>query len=237
MPLPSTEAVHTTNRLLDALPAKDCQQLLANCEHIELIFDDVLYQAGDFIPHVYFPTGSFVSLLTPVNGSSNLEVGLVGNEGMLGITLILGVDVAPFHALVQGAGPSLRMPTAIFLRILEQSSALQSVLKRYLYVSFKQLAQTAGCTRFHVVESRLARWLLMTQDRAHSDSFHVTHVFLAYILGVRRVGITKAANALQKQKLIRYRRGDVTVLDRAGLQAASCICYKADIETYQKILG
>ncbi|NOT13752.1 MAG: Crp/Fnr family transcriptional regulator [Methylococcaceae bacterium] len=232
----SPQPVHITNCLLDRLPPLDCQLLLENSEHIELIFDDVLYQAGELIPHVYFPTGSFVSLLTPINGSSNLEVGLVGNEGMLGVTLLLDVDIAPFHALVQGAGTALRIPTTLFVSILKQSSVLQYLLKRYLYVSMKQLAQTAGCTRFHVVEERLARWLLMTQDRAHSTSFHVTHVFLAYILGVRRVGVTKAANSLQKQKLIRYRRGDVTILDRCGLEAASCGCYVADKETYDSFM-
>ncbi|ESS67730.1 cyclic nucleotide-binding domain protein [Methyloglobulus morosus KoM1] len=231
-----TQAVPATNRLLDALHHKDREQLLTNCEHMELNIGEVLYRAGAAIPHVYFPTGGFISLLAPVD-SSNLELGLVGNEGVLGITLILGVDSAPFTALVQGTGTALRITTASFLHILEQSAELHQVLKRYLYVSMSQLAQSAACTRFHLVEGRLARWLLMTKDRAHSDHIHITHVFLAYMLGVRRVGVTKAANSLQQQKLISYQRGDITILDHDGLEAASCGCYQADKEIYERILG
>lgn len=230
-------SVPATNRLLDALPHKDCEQLLKNCEHIELNFAEVLCRPGECLSHVYFPTGGFISLITPIDGNAGLEVGLVGNEGMLGITLMLGVNIAPFHALVQGAGPALRMTASAFLTELERSSTLQKKLKRYLYVSMSQLALTAACTRFHVVEARLARWLLMTHDRAHSNYFHVTHVFLAYILGVRRVGITKAANSLQKRKLISYQRGNITIIDRAGLEAVSCGCYRADKESYARILG
>jgi len=235
--LPFNYAVQASNQLLDALPPKDCEQLLSKCEHIELNFAEVLCRPGERLAYVYFPTGSFISLVTPVDGKAGLEVGLIGNEGMLGLTLMLGVDFAPFHALVQGGGPALRMTAAAFLSELGQSPTLQQKLKHYLYVSMSQLAQTAACTRFHVVEARLARWLLMTQDRAHSNYFHVTHVFLAYILGVRRVGITKAANALQKRKLISYQRGNITIIDRAGLEAASCGCYRADKESYARILG
>ena len=227
----------TSNRLLGALPAKDLRHVLAACETVELAFAEVLYKSNDPIEHVYFPTTGFVSLIMPIDPSDSLEVGLVGNEGMFGIPLVLGVDVSPVHAVVQGAGRSLRLEAVAFRRELGRSQALQRGIDRYIYVRLTELAQTAACTRFHVVEARLARWLLMTQDRAHDKTFHVTQEFLAFMLGVRRVGVTNAAHSLQKRRLIDYHRGNVTVLDRRGLKAASCGCYRADRQSYGRVLG
>jgi CRP-like cAMP-binding protein len=226
-----------TNRLLAALPGKNLEHLLANCEPIDLIFGDILSAPGDRVRHVYFPTDGFISLVAPVDGYAGLEVGMIGSEGMYGIGLMLGVDVSPMHALVQGTGPALRMNAKPFRRELEDSPALQRGLNRYLYVLLSQLAQTAACTRFHVVEARLARWLLMTRDRARSDEFYLTQDFLSHMLGVRRVGVTKAAGSLQRRKLISYSRGVIRVLDRSGLQAAACGCYLADKKIYDRVLG
>jgi CRP-like cAMP-binding protein len=225
------------NDLIEALPRRDREHLLAGCERVELDFAAALYEPGDRIRHVYFPVEGFISLVTPQDDCTSLEVGLVGSEGMLGSTLMLGVDVSPLRALVQGAGMTLRMAAAPFRLELAHSAALQRELSRYLYVSIAQLAQLAACTHFHSLEARLARWLLMTHDRAHSNEFQLTHGLLAQMLGVRREGVTEAAGALQRRKLIRYRRGNITVVARDGLEAISCGCYRAGQDLYNRILG
>jgi CRP-like cAMP-binding protein len=227
----------TANRLLAALPAKSLEHLLANSEAIDLTFGDVLSMPGDRMRHVLFPIDSVISLVAPVDGYAGREVGMIGSEGMFGIGLMLGVDDSPLHALVQGTGPALRMDAKRFSRELEATPALRRGLNRYLYVLITQLAQTAACTRFHVVEARLARWLLMTRDRVRSDEFYLTQDFLSHMLGVRRVGVTKAAGSLQKRKLISYSRGAITILHGSGLEAAACGCYLADRKTYDRILG
>ena len=234
--MPSIQPVNAANRLLAAMPSGERRRLLAACETVKLAFGDTLYTPGERLSHVYFPTTGFISMIMPIDGSSSLEVGLIGNEGMFGIPIVLGVDVSPVRAVVQGAGSAFRMDAARFCRELAGSKALHRAIDRYVFVHMNQLAQTAACTRFHVVESRLARWLLMTQDRAHADTFHITQEYMAFMLGVRRVGVTKAASSLQKRNLIHYSRGDITVLDRRGLKAASCGCYQADRDSYDAIL-
>ena len=224
------------NHLIELLPRKERVRLLAICEPVQLVLSDVLSEAGTPTRHVYFPTEGFISLVALVDGSPSLEVGMVGREGMVGAQLVLGVVTTPLRALVQGPGAAWRIGTKAFRTELAHSPALQRGLNRYLYVLMAQLAASAGCLRFHQIGARLARWLLMSQDRAHADSFHVTHEFLSYMLGVRRVGITTAASALQRSGLIEYHRGELTVLDRSGLEAAACGCYAADRHTYAALL-
>jgi CRP-like cAMP-binding protein len=214
------------NSLLAALPRKSYARLLPGLAPVDLVFGDVLYEAGEPIRDVYFPSRSLVSLLTLVEGHLALEVGLVGPEGMVGAPLALGVSASPVRALVQGAGPALRMSAARFRKELERSPPLQRELLRYVHAMMVQISQTAGCNRFHVVEARLARWLLMTRDRVRSGEFRMTHEFLSHMLGVRRVGVTEAASALQRRKLIEYSRGSITILDDRGLEAACCSCYR-----------
>jgi len=223
--------------LIELLPRADRTRFLGKCEEVNLVLSDVISERGTLTRYVYFPTQGYISLVTPIGGKPILEVGMVGNEGMLGAQLVLGVVTAPLHALVQGSGSALRMATAPFRKELARSKALRASLDRYLYVTMLQLASSAACIRFHQIGPRLARWLLMTQDRAHSSSFHVTHEFLAYMLGVRRVGVTTAAVQLQRRGLIEYRRGSVTVVNRRGLEAASCTCYATDKKTYADVMG
>jgi CRP-like cAMP-binding protein len=224
------------NNLLALLPRKDRVRVLAACSHVELPLAQVLSESGKPSQYVYFPTSGFISLISVIDGSPGVEVGMVGREGMLGAHLALGVSTAPLHALVQGAGTAWRIGARAFTVELEASNALRSSLNRYLYVLMAQLAESTACARFHQIGPRLARWLLMSQDRSQASSFNVTQEFLAYMLGVRRVGITVAAGDLQRNGLIEYSRGKLTVVDRKGLEAASCGCYAADRKAYAKLL-
>lgn len=234
----STSAAEAgANQLIASLPRRSQSTLLASCEHVDLRFAVVLCAEGERLQHVYFPLNSVISLVTTLADRARLEVGLIGNEGMLGTSVLLGVNVSPQHAVVQGGGSALRMTAAAFQQHCKQDIALREVLNRYVHVLIEQLSQTAACTLYHPVERRLARWLLMTRQRVGEDRFDLTHEFLAYMLGVRRAGVTHAALSLQVQGLIDYRRGSITLLDPSGLRKASCACYVRGNLIYQRTMG
>lgn len=215
-----------SNLLLAALPPQSLNQVLPMLDQVRVEAGQVLCEAGDPIRHIYFPHDCLVSLLGVAEGRMTLEVGQVGREGMLGVTTALGHDTTQVRAVVQRAGCASRMEGARFRAEVERNPALQRVLYRYTDALLAQAIQIAVCSRFHVLEARLARSLLITRDRLQSDKFHLTHEFLAHALGVRRVGVTKAASALQQQGLIDYSRGNIEILDPEGLAAASCTCYQ-----------
>jgi CRP-like cAMP-binding protein len=225
------------NHLITRLPREARKRLLDVCELIHLSRGEILGDRGTVTRNVYFPTDSYVSLVTPIDGKPVLEVGMVGREGMLGAHLALGIGSETLHSLVQGAGPAWRIPAHAFRRELARSDSLQRGLYRYLYVLMTQMASSTACRHFHLIGPRLARWLLMAHDRAGSDSFYITHESLAAMLGVRRGAISTAAGDLQRSAVIEYSRGDITVLNRAALEAASCGCYHAECRTYSRLLN
>jgi CRP-like cAMP-binding protein len=214
------------NQLLAALPPKDYQRLLTVSEPVALSFGSTLYELGKAIRHVYFPINCVVSLLTMVEKRHQLEVGLVGYEGMVGVPLALGISVSPVRAQVQCDGMALRMTSAQFLGEYATSESLRSESNRYIHNWTIQHTQIAACNRFHRVDARLARWLLMTRDRTETDDCLYTQQHLGNVLGVRRSAVTIAAGNLQRRKLISYSRGKINILDAKGLEAAACSCYK-----------
>ena len=189
------------------------KRLQAHLEPVALKFGEVLYEPGKPIQHVYFPVDCLISLLTAVDKRRSLEVGMVGNEGMAGMPFILGMGISSVRAIVQGEGSALRMASAPFRIEFDRNRPLQEALFRYTYALMAQISQTAACNRFHEAEARLSRWLLMTRDRVQSDEFRLTHEFLAHMLGLRREGVTEAASALKRRKLISYTRGKIQILD------------------------
>lgn len=214
------------NRLLAALPAEDYRGLGGELEAVWLNAGEILHEPGERIRQVYFPDDAQVSQRMVMADRKTLEVGLVGQEGMVGVVLAMGVEISSLRTVVQESGRALRMKAASFHAALGRSLPLRSELLRYAYAELAQARQSAACNRFHVVEARLAYRLLMAHDRARADNFHLTHEFLAELLGIRRVGVTNAATALRRRKLIAYVRGNIRILNRKGLSAAACDCYQ-----------
>ncbi|HEX5390783.1 MAG TPA: Crp/Fnr family transcriptional regulator [Burkholderiaceae bacterium] len=227
---------HNENHLIQLLGRVERKRLVDRCELVEMTLSEVLNEAAVRTRHVYFPTEGFVSLVVEVDGRPGLEVGMVGCEGMLGAELLLGHSSARWRVVVQGSGRAWRLKAALFQDALAESARLRQVVARYLAFRFEQLTLGAACERFHEIGPRLARWLLMSQDRAERDTFHVTQEFLAFMLGVRRVGVTVAAGALQRQGLIGYHRGELTVVNRAGLQQQACSCYESNLRVYERLV-
>ena len=217
--------IGAANHVLAAVPRQAYRRMLPSLEPVELIYGQVLYEPLGPIRHVYFPLDCLVSLLTAVDERRTLEVGMVGSEGMVGMPMALGIGVSAVRALVQGGGTALRMTAAHFRAELKNNQPLQRALFRYNHLLMAQISQTAACNRFHEAEARLARWLLMTSDRLQTNEFTLTHEFLAHMLGVRREGVTKAASALHRKKIIDYTRGKITILNRNGLEGVACTCY------------
>lgn len=234
--MPSRSNVDT-NLLLESLPPNIRNRVLERCSLVHWTYGDVVCDARQRYKQVYFPLSGFISLLTEATDHRPLEVGLIGNEGMLGTSLVLGVGTAPLKSLVQGSGTAWSIPVDLFLLTLQDNPGFKRRLLLYIHVLMQQLTLAGSCLHFHTIDSRLARWLLMTQDRAHQDRLYLTHVFLADMLGVRRSGVSLAAEALQKQQLISYTRGNIDILDRRGLEAASCSCYDAMSHCYDRAMN
>lgn len=225
------------NHLIQQLPKTVRQRFLERCEPFELVLSAELSERDKTLSHAYFPRHGFISLVIDVESHPPLEVGMVGREAMLGSELILGLAKTPWRALVQGAGQSWRIPPDALRQASNDMPELRRLLQNTLMVRLHQQALASACERFHMIGPRLARWLLMSQDRAESDSFHVTQEFMALMLGVRRVGVTEAASEFQQNGLIEYHRGELTVLDRAALEAQACSCYESDKQLYTELMN
>lgn len=217
-----------TNRVLASMSRLDIERIGPELEDVRLDVGQILQEANEPIKYVYFANDALVSLLSPVSVDTALAVGLVGNEGVVGTSVILGVQQTTMRSVVQTAGTALRMQSPIFIREFERNGALRQAVLQYVHFLMTQFAQTAACNRFHFIEARLARWLLMTRNRLSRDHLQLTHEFLGYLLGVPRAGVTLAAHGLKKQKLIDYSRGNIEILNVPGLEAVACTCLAQD---------
>jgi CRP-like cAMP-binding protein len=225
------------NRLLGMLSRHDCQRLQPHLRRVPLEYRQSLYRARQRLGFVYFIETGVGSLVNTMANGQAAEVGTIGNEGMVGLPLLLGDASAPTSVYVQVPGAGLRMPAARFAAELARSASMRAVMLRYAHAQFNQVAQSAACNQFHTLQQRCCRWLLMTHDRMQSDDFLLTQEFLAMMLGVQRTGVSAAAGGLRRAGLIRYSRGVVTILDRRGLRARACECYGLSSRAFDRLLG
>jgi CRP-like cAMP-binding protein len=227
----------TGNRLLDRLPKEEYERLVPLLELVPLAAEQDLYDVNERIPHVYFPRTGMVSLVTLLEDGRQCEAGTIGNEGLVGLSVVLGFDFSTHRVMCQVAGESLRLAVSPFREAVKRSPQLYSLLQRYVALSLRSTAQIVACNALHPVPERLCRWLLMIHDRVAMDAFSITQEFLAGMLGVRRQTISIIAGTLQKAGLMTYRRGVVRILNRKGLEEGTCECYESMKRFYDRIVG
>jgi len=225
------------NKILAGLPAKEYARLAPHLTAVSLPLGEILYKTEDAIEYVYFPNSGVVSLVAHMQEGASVEVGLVGNEGMVGMPLVLGDDISPNEAIVQIADGAMKMKASVLVAELARAGQLQVLLLRYTLAAIRQISQTAACNRSHHVGERLARWLLTCHDRVNGDELKLTQEFIAEMLGTRRSGVSEAAMLLQGAGFIRYSRGHITVLDREGLEEFACECYATVKVEFDRLLG
>lgn len=214
------------NQLLAALPTEEYKRIYPKLEKVILTYGETIYQRNADIQYVYFPNSGIISFLNTVDKNSTVEIGLIGKEGFIGLALFLGVKTSGHQAIVQGTGLAMRMKSKDFIAECQNCQVLSQILQRFTYSLLTQLSQATACYRFHPIEPRLARWLLMTLDRMATEKLQITQELLSNILGVRREAVNKSAVSLQQQKLISYSRGNITIIDRKGLEQVTCQCYR-----------
>jgi CRP-like cAMP-binding protein len=224
------------NHLLASLPAEAYERLMPNLELVSMPLGNVLYESGSELRHVYFPTTAIISLLYVMLDGASAEIGVVGNEGIIGVALFMGGETMPNRAVVQSAGHAYRLKGQLLKQEFNRSGELQHLLLRYTQALLTQMSQTAVCNRHHSLDQQLCRWLLLSLDRLPDNELVMTQELIANMLGVRREGVTEAAGKLQDAGLIKYQRGHITVLDRAGLEARSCECYQVVKTEYDRLL-
>src|SRR6187402_360951 len=224
------------NKLLAALPPEVCERLLPHLELVPLKLGASVYEAGGKQPYVYFPTDAIVSLLYVMKDGASAEIAVVGNEGLVGISLFMGGETTPSRAVVQSAGQAYRLRAKVMKSEFEFGGALQHLMLRYTQALITQMAQTAVCNRHHSIEQQLCRWLLLSADRLATNEIKMTQELIANMLGVRREGVTEAAGKLQEDGLIRYQRGKITVVDRPGLEVRTCECYQVVKREFERLL-
>jgi CRP-like cAMP-binding protein len=228
-------ATKQPNLLLATLPADEYDRIVSFLEPVTFVLGQSIYESGAHLKHIYFPTTSIVSLLYMTESGASAEIGIVGNEGAVGIGLFMGGDTAPNRAIVQSAGDALRMKARVLQEEFIRGGTFQLSLLRYTQALISQISQTAVCNRLHTIEQQLCRWLLLSHDRLESDELKMTQELIANMLGVRREGVTYAAGRLQSEGLIEYSRGRITILNRKGLEATVCECYRVVKDEYDRL--